>query len=759
MAEKIVIGQIDIDMDAAIADNIDLKNKISDSKKAMEEAEASSGKLSAEYIQAQATYKALNSELKTNENLINKTVQANNAQAGSVGKLEAANSALRAEQKKLNLETEEGRKRNVEIVAQLNRNTAVIKENSDEQKKGWMNVGQYTSSIKDAIGGLTGLIPGLKSGAAGFQTMGGATKFALGPLSLIMIGVQLLSGVFKTFTPIVEKVEQILAGLGAVMNSVKNSVIGLFTGQKQHNESMKEAYNNAVALKKAQQELEDSTLALTVVEARSKRQIDELLLQSKDRTKSEKERSELIDKALNIEAEAFKKRKAIADEELRIAQTKLINGNNLTKQEIKNLKEQGVEYAQQLQEKKNISDDDIKALADALVKQENILQESVSLREKAINRQNALEEKAQQEAEKLEEKRQKALEKSQQKKEKAAADEEKRLQKEAEAARKKAEEAVAAMDLELLKWQLSNKEKVSSSETLSKELIAVEESRLNTQASKEAEILKTQLDSKLITQTEYTAQLLTLEDQKNTAIRDLTIQFEEQEKARKIEAAQLDFENTQALFEENALSQLEMQRAALKRSYDEDIKNAEKVGADKSLVEKKYQKANIALSKAERDAKLSLAKDFASNVASIAGENTKVGKAAAAAAATINTYQAATGAYAALAPIPIVGPVLGIAAAAAAIASGIANVKKIYAVQPGTTPSSDSSSSAVSSGSGSALTSSLQSVNTDIGQGIVSRGTDSGSTTNVNATTPVLVVDSVTNAQRVESSKVETATI
>lgn len=55
----------------------------------------------------------------------------------------------------------------------------------------------------------------------------------------------------------------------------------------------------------------------------------------------------------------------------------------------------------------------------------------------------------------------------------------------------------------------------------------------------------------------------------------------------------------------------------------------------------------------------------------------KVAKAAAVAQAVINTYQAATGAMAAMSAIPIVGPALGIAAAAAAVAGGMAQVAAI----------------------------------------------------------------------------------
>jgi len=50
--------------------------------------------------------------------------------------------------------------------------------------------------------------------------------------------------------------------------------------------------------------------------------------------------------------------------------------------------------------------------------------------------------------------------------------------------------------------------------------------------------------------------------------------------------------------------------------------------------------------------------------------------------ALIKTYEAATGAYAALASIPIVGPALGAAAAAAAVMAGMAQVNQIKAQQP-----------------------------------------------------------------------------
>lgn len=48
----------------------------------------------------------------------------------------------------------------------------------------------------------------------------------------------------------------------------------------------------------------------------------------------------------------------------------------------------------------------------------------------------------------------------------------------------------------------------------------------------------------------------------------------------------------------------------------------------------------------------------------------------------IQTYRAAQGAYASLAPIPVVGPALGAAAAAAALAAGLARVEQIRNTRP-----------------------------------------------------------------------------
>ena len=121
---------------------------------------------------------------------------------------------------------------------------------------------------------------------------------------------------------------------------------------------------------------------------------------------------------------------------------------------------------------------------------------------------------------------------------------------------------------------------------------------------------------------------------------------------------------------------------------EQDLAAAKRKGA---ITEDEYtkrlsqsSKARRELDKAEKTSaveKTKLIGDALGQLSSIVGQDTIAGKAFAIAKATIDTYQSAVAAYKSLAGIPVIGPALGAIAAAAAVASGIATVKKIVAVQ------------------------------------------------------------------------------
>jgi|TARA_R110000824_G_scaffold13966_4_gene60038 hypothetical protein len=142
-----------------------------------------------------------------------------------------------------------------------------------------------------------------------------------------------------------------------------------------------------------------------------------------------------------------------------------------------------------------------------------------------------------------------------------------------------------------------------------------------------------------------------IESIREAALMELEIQKE------KDIAAAMEHENYEAIIAEINIK-YDRKEAAVNKAAD--------------IQDKKMAKQNF------KD-KVGYAKQAFDGIAAIMGKESKAGKAAAAASATISALQGATSAFASLAPIPFVGPVLGGIAAAAALVAGYANVKKIYA--------------------------------------------------------------------------------
>ena len=155
-------------------------------------------------------------------------------------------------------------------------------------------------------------------------------------------------------------------------------------------------------------------------------------------------------------------------------------------------------------------------------------------------------------------------------------------------------------------------------------------------------------------------------------MKELAAQYQKEQ-----EAALLNQENELQLKELHNENIFKIQRERLQVQYEAEIKAANKIGADVSIIDEKYAAYRTEIAQAEADNKLSLYRGFAGNIATIFGESTAIGKVAAIAAATIDTYAAATKALAAY------PPPFSYVAAGAAIAAGLANVKKIISVKSG----------------------------------------------------------------------------
>ena len=131
----------------------------------------------------------------------------------------------------------------------------------------------------------------------------------------------------------------------------------------------------------------------------------------------------------------------------------------------------------------------------------------------------------------------------------------------------------------------------------------------------------------------------------------------------------------------------------VKREKVQTVNEIEATGVKELEVDKKITgelltnrnqlaKDEIKIEELTNEAKVDLASNSLGNLASVLGEESKAGKAAAIAQTTIESYKGATAAYASLAGVPIVGPALGAVAAAAALVAGFKNVQAIQKEGP-----------------------------------------------------------------------------
>lgn len=189
----------------------------------------------------------------------------------------------------------------------------------------------------------------------------------------------------------------------------------------------------------------------------------------------------------------------------------------------------------------------------------------------------------------------------------------------------------------------------------------------------EAEAEETRLETIERTRSAYTEMVFSRLEATLSALRSETEaeQLRFQEQIASLESAhenQFISEDGFRIAREQAELQHEQRLTAIK---DEEIKK-------RFGIESVYRKVN-----------LDTARGFFGQMSVLMNSNSRaafeVGKATAIAGAVIDTYKAATGAYAAMASIPYVGPALGIAAAAAAVAAGVANVQRIKSTKFGAT--------------------------------------------------------------------------
>jgi hypothetical protein len=258
----------------------------------------------------------------------------------------------------------------------------------------------------------------------------------------------------------------------------------------------------------------------------------------------------------------------------------------------------------------------------------------------------------------------------------------------------------------------STREDLEEEANLKAELINLETAKLTKQKEvtgqisglieQEKALRKAAYDAEVAANKEKNDKILEAERQRLEEIERLAQQ--ELNDYQKILDAETDYLDSKLLSDKDREIQANYDKyaelIALAVQYGEDTATLEEARLSKeNEIKEKYRLDNDAKEKESNDAAKQREEELnnykiqavtnsfnaISDLATLfAGENEKqqerafkVQKAVSTANALIDTYKSATGAYASLSAIPVVGPVLGVAAAGAAIAAGLANVKAI----------------------------------------------------------------------------------
>lgn len=192
---KVVIAELDIDLNALLKSTSDLKKEIDALKNTQKELAASGDKASETFVQNEAVLKSLNSAYSNNIKAIQETGKATKTQtdqaellnlaltqeATSISEAREQNKLLNKLRNETNVSTKEGQAQLTALNAKLDQNNAFIKQNGDAYLKQKINIGNYKEDIKSALGELN-----LFNG--GLQQFGTAGKVA--EIGFKMIGSQ-----------------------------------------------------------------------------------------------------------------------------------------------------------------------------------------------------------------------------------------------------------------------------------------------------------------------------------------------------------------------------------------------------------------------------------------------------------------------------------------------------------------------------------------------------------------------------------------
>jgi hypothetical protein len=608
-----------------------------------------------------------NSELKAINSTVKATTTIMNSQAETIETLRAKVAKNTIELNKMSVAERTTGQYGKELAGKTYEMVQQLKELEKSIGDNRRNVGNYAGDIEKTageMGGLTGatgmMVKGMSGGIASVKAFNAALManpfVAIASAVLLLIShlgklkdrnEELAVGIKTLFAPIGLLITKITDAVAKLLAEIVKGINWLYDAQFKLLDTlgiipdkMREAREQVKNMAQAQRDLYNAETDLTLTLSRQRRELEAQKEIFADQTKTSKERKSAADEALRITREMEKAELALA--KAKYNQIVIENGLSYTKDEERRKETEHLAEIEEIQAKYSSQRKELTSQTTGLEKAE-IAALSAADRKRAedyVKAQKAATEKTKRDKEEAEKKA-------------------------AETAKKVQQEVLKSYEDGIVTLQLKIRE--SNIGIVDKRKALEDQNTLN-QAILEKE--RYRLQQGLITQKEFDN--IKLEQQ--IAFREKVAALEAEEVAKSRENEAMDIENRRLIAEQNATNEYELRQIQLDQQYQQELANAERIGADITLVKQKYEQLQVKLVKERLNAELTMAADTAGQIFNLLGQESEAGKAFALAQATINTYLGASKAIAQ-------GGIWGVAQAAIVIAAGLKQVASIMKVK------------------------------------------------------------------------------
>ena len=727
--EKIKIFELDIDVDAAIQSQSDLKDTLDASREALKRMKKEGNTSSQQYVELEAKVKNLSREYNAAQTQLGKMLTLQGKEIKTVKEGEAALTIINKEWSK-QAKLYGANSKEADALAKKH---AELKERTRDLRKGIgdtsTNIGNYSADMKEALGQTTlfgraqGIVTDVMNIArpvykairtdlsnikkdyvaatAGSKSYSGSQKaaaiatnlssaalrvfklaLASTGIGLIIVALGSLVAWFSKTQKGIDLVNTVMAALGAGidvvidrMSKLGGGIVKFLSGDfsggideitssfEGMGDEIQREINLAAELERVLQRVEKAEINLDIRRAAANSRLKELKLLTDDTTRSTEDRIASANEYMKIERD-------LAAEEVKNQEKKvaaMLGYAEVTddvRETIRKIGQEGVSLDQLGLSESTV--EDMKEFRDEATKLYDLQAQSFERQTEQQNKLNSLVEQ-------------------QRRKEEAAAKAAIKAREDRIAAAQKATDA--AIQESKTRLELFIEENERQADTLKKGLELEEQVR-----DKRLAILEEEKEAGKLTTTEYELEKLQIKNEFLDQQAALTEEYaqkeieaeqerlaqrqerEELEKQRKI----ADLENKRAVEAENFEIQMEIEKQRLEMQRQQELAEAEKTGADKALINKKYAKIEEDINYQKESAKRQQAAATFGGIAELLGKQTVAGKAAAIAQATMNTYQGVTEVWRSptILPEPF-GTIQKVVSTGVVLGSGLSAVKKI----------------------------------------------------------------------------------